>query len=64
MELTKRGDRIRLLHCADPWTSLKPGATGTVRIVDDAGTVHVQWDNGSTLGLVREAGDRFVVLNR
>ena len=46
------GDRIRLVGCDDAWTRLKPGALGTVSLVDDAGTVHVQWDCGSTLGLV------------
>jgi hypothetical protein len=25
---------------------------GTVDFVDDTGTIHVDWDNGSTLGLV------------
>lgn len=28
------------------------GTTGTVRHVDDIGTIHVAWDNGSTLGVV------------
>ena len=31
---------------------LKPGDEGTVFHVDDAGTVHVNWDCGSTLGMV------------
>ena len=26
------------------------GTQGTVRFVDDIGTVHVSWDNGSSLG--------------
>lgn len=46
------GDRIALVHTADPHTRLEPGATGTVEFVDDAGTVHVAWDNGATLGLI------------
>ena len=29
-----------------------PGTKGTVRIVDDIGTVHCDWDNGSGLGFV------------
>lgn len=28
------------------------GTEGTVFSVDDMGTVHVRWDNGSTLGAV------------
>lgn len=46
------GRRVRLLRCTDPYTRLKPGSEGTVSLVDDAGTVHVDWDSGSTLGLV------------
>lgn len=37
---------------ADPYSDLEPGTFGTVDHVDDLGTVHVKWDNGSTLGMV------------
>jgi len=40
------------VYCSDPYTRLVPGDRGTVYRVDDAGTVHVRWDNGSGLGLV------------
>lgn len=30
------------------------GTLGTVRHVDDAGTIHVLWDNRTQLGLVRQ----------
>lgn len=56
------GRRVRLTHTTDPYTSLTSGATGTVRLVDDLGTVHVQWDDGSSLGLVPNE-DRWVVLD-
>jgi hypothetical protein len=46
------GDRVELVWTDDPYTDLKPGARGRVRLVDDMGTVHVDWDSGSTLGLV------------
>ncbi|OKL46997.1 hypothetical protein BSR28_06145 [Boudabousia liubingyangii] len=46
------GRRIRLDDTSDPYTSLTPGAEGTINNVDDLGTIHVNWDNGSTLGLV------------
>ena len=29
-----------------------PGSAGTVLCVDDIGTIHVKWENGSCLGLV------------
>lgn len=38
----------------DPYTPLLKGLKGIVRHVDDMGTVHVDWENGSTLGAVLE----------
>ena len=46
------GKRIELVSTSDPYTNLKAGDLGTVEFVDDMGTVHVAWDNGSMLGLV------------
>lgn len=60
----QKGDRVRLVRCDDPYTRLRPGDEGTVDLVDDAGTVHVKWDSGSSLGLVEQAGDRFEVIDR
>jgi len=57
------GKRVRLIHCADPYTKLTSGEEGTVTFVDSWGTVHVDWDSGSGLGLVEEAGDRFEVIS-
>jgi len=36
----------------DPYSLLKPGDKGTVRLVDDTATVFVDWDSGSGLGVV------------
>jgi len=47
-----QGRRVVLVRCTDPYTTLKPGTEGTVQFVDDAGTVHVRWDDGSTLGMI------------
>jgi hypothetical protein len=60
--MTAKGDRIELIHTNDPYTNLRPGDRGTVVLVDDLGTPHVVWDNGSSLGLVREDGDSWRVL--
>ena len=46
-----KGVRVRLLRMEDPQAP-PPGTEGTVIGVDDIGTVHVAWDNGSTLGAV------------
>lgn len=55
----EKGARIRLISCTDEYTTLEPGLEGTVTNVDSLGTVHVAWDNGSRLGLVANAGDRW-----
>ena len=46
------GTRVELVAMSDPYTTLKPGALGTVDFVDSTGTVFCIWDNGSTLGAV------------
>ena len=47
------GARVELLHMDDPYNKkLYPGSKGTVRFVDDMGTIHVRWDCGSSLGVV------------
>lgn len=46
------GSRVKLVRMNDPYTILETGATGTVVIVDDIGTIHVRWDCGSCLGIV------------
>lgn len=55
------GSRVELIFTGDPHTSLKAGDTGTVVCVDDMGTVHINWDNGSTLGMITGV-DEFRVL--
>jgi Domain of unknown function (DUF4314) len=57
------GKRVMLIHCNDEYTKLSPGDLGTVSLVDDMGTVHVKWDDGSTLGLV-PGEDRWAVVER
>ena len=44
--------RGQLTSMDDPESKPKPGDLGTVRTVDDTGTVFVRWDNGSGLGVV------------
>lgn len=58
------GQRVRLVSCSDPYTLLKAGEEGTVKFIDDWGTVFVNWDNGSSLGMIEEAGDRFEVIGQ
>ena len=46
------GDRVRLITLNAPYADLPPGSEGTVMHVDALGTLHVDWDCGSTLGLI------------
>ena len=36
----------------DPHAPVPPGTRGTVDFVDDAGQIHMKWDNGRTLAIV------------
>ena len=46
------GTRVMLIRMSDPYTNLRQGELGTVTMVDDIGTIHVNWDCGSLLGVV------------
>ena len=45
-----RGCRVELLRMDDPQAP-PIGTRGTVIGVDDIGTIHVNWDTGSSLGV-------------
>jgi hypothetical protein len=47
-----RGTRVELIRMTDPFTRLQPGDQGAVSMIDSMGTVFVNWDCGSGLGLV------------
>ena len=51
-EAYPKGTRIELLSMCDPFAPIDSGTKGTVRCVDDMGTIHMHWDNGRTLGLI------------
>lgn len=45
------GTRVELVHMND--IQAPPiGTKGTVKSVDDMGTIHIRWDSGSSLGVV------------
>lgn len=46
------GTRVRCIYMNDPFHPIDEGTTGTVDHVDDAGQLHMHWDNGRTLALV------------
>lgn len=45
--------RIKLIYMEDV-QAVPPGTCGTVTLVDDGGTIHMKWDNGSSLGLIKD----------
>lgn len=55
------GTRIRLIRMADDIASVPPGMTGSVAIIDDAGNIHMKWDNGRSLALI-EGEDSFTII--
>ena len=46
------GTRIVLISIDDPYTTLKPGDSGTVQGIDDAGQIMMRWDKGGSLSLI------------
>ena len=51
-ETYKPGTRIQLDFMGDDPRPIPPGTKGTVKVVDDIGTVHCNFDNGRYLGLI------------
>lgn len=57
------GTKIKCIHMNDDCHPVPDGTLGTVQFVDDAGTIHVGWENGSSLGLVPDE-DKFVKMKK
>lgn len=53
-DMYKPGTRIELDFMGEDPRPIPPGTKGIVRIVDDMGTVHCDFDNGRRLGLIPE----------
>jgi len=46
------GCTVVLEEMSDPYRKMPAGMTGKVTHVDDAGGIHVEWSNGSTLAAI------------
>ena len=46
------GTRLELKEMDDPYAPVQPGTRGTVAVVDDLGSIHMDWDNGRTLAVI------------
>ena len=55
------GMRIVLNSMGDDPRPIESGTRGTVKVVDDIGTVHCEFDNGRSLGLI-DGEDNFRAL--
>ena len=55
------GTKIRLNHMDDPYAPIPDGTVGEVQYVDDAGSIHMIWENGRTLSLI-EGEDSFTII--
>lgn len=47
-----KGTRVELDSMDDPYAPIPSGTQGTVEFVDDAGQIHMSWDNGRSLALI------------
>lgn len=56
-----KGTRIKLIAYGYSFTNKKEGLLGTVILVDDFGTIHMEWDDGSSVGLI-VGEDQFTIL--
>ncbi len=55
------GTKIQLISMRDEKYTILPGTIGVVTHIDDMGSVHLKWQNGSSLALIPEV-DSFKVL--
>ena len=46
------GTKIKLNYMNDNYNPVPSGTLGVVEHVDDAGQIHVKWENGSSLALI------------
>lgn len=54
------GKTVVLIYMNDKQAP-EPGTKGIVKNVDDMGTIHVNWENGSSLGLI-SGEDKYAII--
>ena len=59
----KPGTLVELDHMNDQYRNMEKGLKGTVKKVDDTGTIFVNWENGSTLGVVYGVDECHIINN-
>ena len=56
------GTKIQLISMRDEKYPILPGTIGEVTHIDDAGSIHMRWENGSSLALIPEI-DSFQIVS-
>ena len=51
-----KGTKIRLIHMNDP-QPVPSGTIGEVALIDDAGNIHINWQNGRSLAIIEGIDD-------
>ena len=51
-----KGTKIRLIHMNDP-QPVPSGTIGKVALIDDAGNIHMNWQNGRSLAIIEGIDD-------
>ncbi|AWG03417.1 DUF4314 domain-containing protein [Trueperella pyogenes] len=59
--MVRPGTWIKLTRMSDPYAPVPAGTYGIVTFIDSMGTIHVAWNNGSSLGLIPEI-DEFEIV--
>ena len=49
-----KGTKLQLLSMRNETYPVLPGTIGEVTHIDDAGSIHMRWENGSSLALISE----------
>ena len=49
-----KGTKIQLISMRDEKYPILPGTIGEVTHIDDMGSIHMKWQNGSSLALIPE----------
>ena len=52
------GTEVELIEMNDPYRDMPPGLRGAIEYIDDAGSAHIRWENGSSLAAIYGV-DRF-----
>ena len=47
-----KGATVELLEMNDPYREMPAGLRGVVDFIDDAGNIHIDWQNGSSLAAI------------